>query len=72
MIRYELTDLVIEAAKQAQERGLLPTMVLPDSPLEHPQNPDHGDYASTLPLKLARSARQSPYGHRGGHQQMPG
>ncbi len=60
MIRYELTDLVTEAAKQAQERGLLPTMVLPDSPLEHPQNPDHGDYASTLPLKLARSARQSP------------
>lgn len=60
MIRNELTQLVAEAAKKAQETGGLPPVAIPNVPVEHPQNPDHGDYASTLPLKLARAARMSP------------
>ena len=60
MIRHELTDLVAQAALRAQEQGLLPSFAIPESAVEHPSNPDHGDYASTLPMKLARLARQSP------------
>ena len=33
---------------------------LPDIIMEHPQNPEHGDYASSLPLKLARAAGLKP------------
>jgi len=60
MIRNELTALVAEAARKAQAEGGLPPVAIPDVPVEHPQNPDYGDYASTLPLKLARAARMSP------------
>ena len=60
MIRQELTELVAAAVRQAQAVGALPEMELPSSPPEHPQNPEHGDYASSLPLKLARGARMSP------------
>ena len=60
MIRHDLTALVAEAVQQAQIQGLLPELAIPDSPVERPQNPEHGDYASTLPLKLARSARMAP------------
>ena len=60
MIVHELTELVATAARRAQEHKLLPPVALPESPVEHPQNPEHGDYASALPLKLARAARMDP------------
>ena len=60
MIRHELATLVEQAAQQAQAQNLLPAVALPESTIEHPQNPEHGDYASTLPLKLARAARTNP------------
>ncbi len=48
------------AASQAQESGKLPSVVLPEVILEHPQNPEHGDYASSFPLKLARATGLNP------------
>ena len=60
MIRHELAELITNAAQAAQAQGLLPAVALPESTIEHPQNPEHGDYASTLPLKLARVARANP------------
>jgi arginyl-tRNA synthetase len=33
---------------------------LPEVLIEHPQNPEHGDYASSLPLKLARTTGTNP------------
>jgi len=36
------------------------TTVLPAVVVERTQNPQHGDYSVTLPLKLARSLRQPP------------
>ncbi len=59
-VRHRLEELVAQAALEAQSRGLLPTMALPPVTVEHPQNPEHGDFASSLPLKLARAARMSP------------
>ena len=38
----------------------LPPMVLPETVLERPQNSEHGDYASSYPLKLARVLRLNP------------
>jgi arginyl-tRNA synthetase len=38
----------------------LPAVSLPEAFLEHPQKPEHGDYASSFPLKLARTARMKP------------
>ncbi len=60
MIKDEITILLKEAVLEAQRRDLLPPVTMPDIVLERPQNPEHGDYASTLPLKLARSARMNP------------
>jgi len=60
MIKDELTTLVEKAYTEAQQKGQLPSIAMPDAVLERPQNPEHGDYAATLPLKLARAARTDP------------
>jgi arginyl-tRNA synthetase len=49
-----------KAAGDAQEAGKLPRVPLPEIYLERPQKPEHGDYASGFPLKLARAARANP------------
>jgi arginyl-tRNA synthetase len=48
------------AALEAQRAGKLPSVALPEAYIERPQNPEHGDYASGFPLKLARTARAKP------------
>ena len=60
MLRERLINLLTEAAIRAQKEGKLPTVVLPEITIEHPQNEEHGDYASNFPLKLARTARANP------------
>ncbi|MDY6907172.1 MAG: arginine--tRNA ligase [Chloroflexota bacterium] len=60
MIKNDIAALLAEAAAEAQRKGLLPPMVLPEMPVERPQNPEHGDYASPIALKLARVARMDP------------
>lgn len=60
MIKHDLTVLLAEAARRAQAQGKLPHTALPEVPVEHPPRPEHGDYASTLPLKLSRAARMNP------------
>jgi len=60
MIRQRLIELITQAVSKAQESGKLPSVTLPEIAIEHPQNPEHGDYASSLPLKLARATGVSP------------
>ncbi len=60
MIKQRLIELLTEAASQAQELGKLPSVTLPEITVEHPQNPEYGDYASSFPLKLARATGLSP------------
>ena len=60
MLKYKIARLLEQAAKAAQVEGLLPAIALPEVIVEHPQNPEHGDYASSLPLKLAKAARMAP------------
>ena len=60
MLKQKLIELMTQAAIAAQQAGKLPSVTLPEVIIEHPQNPEHGDYASSLPLKLARATGISP------------
>ncbi len=60
LLKEKLAELVITAAERAQQSGKLPSVPLPPATIERPQKADHGDYASSFPLKLARSAGINP------------
>ena len=60
LIRHEIARLVGEAVTRAQERGDLPPMALPEVTVEHPAREEHGDYAASLPMKLARAVKSEP------------
>ncbi|MFC1906068.1 arginine--tRNA ligase [Chloroflexota bacterium] len=60
MIKKKIAELLGRAVKEAVEKEMLPAAALPDIVVEHPQNPEHGDYASSLPLKLSRAMSTSP------------
>jgi arginyl-tRNA synthetase len=52
MVRNDLAEAILEAAKKAQRRGDLPKTEIPEATVERPRRPEHGDYASSLPLQL--------------------
>ena len=60
MIRDEIAGWLAAAAKKAQEDGTIPAFTEQDVVVERPANPENGDYASSIALKLARSARKPP------------
>ncbi len=60
MLRQELARCLQQAVSKAQQEGALTSAALPEVLIEHPQNPEHGDFATGLPLRLARAMRMSP------------
>ncbi len=60
VIKHKLAKALEQAVAQAQREGMLAAAALPEIILERPQNPEHGDYASSLPLKLARTNEMAP------------
>ena len=60
VVKQRLIELLTQAASEAQQLGKLPSIALPEVTIERPQNPEHGDYASSFPLKLARAVGVSP------------
>jgi len=60
MLKHKLAELLTKAATEAQKSGKLPPITLPEAIIERPQKPEHGDYASSLPLKLARVTSSNP------------
>jgi arginyl-tRNA synthetase len=60
LIKHEIARLVADAAARAQEEGDLPPLALPEVTIERPAREEHGDYAASLPMKLARAARSDP------------
>jgi arginyl-tRNA synthetase len=60
MLRQELAKCLQEAVLKAQEEGVLAAAALPNVLIEHPQNPEHGDFASGFPLRMARAMKMSP------------
>jgi len=59
-IRSHLEDLASLAVRQAIADGELPDIAVPGGAIERPKDTANGDFASTLPLRLARSAMKSP------------
>jgi arginyl-tRNA synthetase len=60
MLKQTIVDFLIKAIAKSQEEGKLPTITLPEVVIERPQKPEHGDYASSISLKLARAVGTSP------------
>ena len=59
-IRDDLSGMIQAAAEQAMNAGDLPQVPLPEIVIETPARPEHGDYATNLPMRLARAARGNP------------
>ena len=59
-LRNDITIRLEAAVAEAQKQGVLPEGELPHAIVERPQNADHGDFASSLPLRLAKAARKNP------------
>ena len=62
-VRSRIHELIEEAWAQATDSGALPVVeaeARPDFEIERPTNPDHGDLAANLAMKLARPMRRSP------------
>jgi len=60
MVRHKLADNLQRAVQSAQNAGEIAFTTLPEIIIERPQTAGHGDYASGLALRLARSVRMSP------------
>ncbi|MGY1915640.1 arginine--tRNA ligase [Blastococcus sp. SYSU DS0973] len=60
MTPEQLRDVVRTAVAAVVERGELPVEVPADVVVERPKNPDHGDYATNVALRLAKPAGRPP------------
>ncbi|MSQ31973.1 MAG: arginine--tRNA ligase [Dehalococcoidia bacterium] len=60
LAKEKISNMLAAAVEKAQRDGILPQVPIPEYLIEKPQNPLHGDYACTLPLKLARIAKMNP------------
>jgi arginyl-tRNA synthetase len=56
----QLRDVVRTAVAGAVERGVLTVAVPDDIVIERPKNPEHGDYATNVALRLAKTAGKPP------------
>ena len=60
IVRDTIAYVVKQALEAAQNAGELPSIPVEDIAIERPQNAEHGDFATSLPLKLARPMRMNP------------
>jgi arginyl-tRNA synthetase len=56
----QLRDVVRTAVAAAVDRGALAVPVPEDVVVERPKNPEHGDYATNVALRLAKPAGRPP------------
>ena len=56
----DIRRLVSSAVEAARRDGVLRLETMPEIQVEHPGNPEHGDFATNLPLRLARATRINP------------
>ena len=60
LLKHRIAQLVSQGVEDAQRRGVLPPGPVPEIEVERPQHAEHGDFSTSLPLRLARAARMSP------------
>ncbi len=58
--RKQLAGALEKAFIKAKDKGLMGDATLPEITIERPAKPEHGDFASSLPLKLARLTGMKP------------
>jgi len=59
-IRTHLASLIDAAAQKAVAEGDLPDVAIPAVVIERPKDVSNGDFATSLPLRLARAAMKPP------------
>jgi arginyl-tRNA synthetase len=59
-LRQQVASLIEIAFHEAQRLQLLPPSPMPDGAIERPQNPEFGDFSTSLPLKLSRTLGMNP------------
>jgi len=59
-LRTQIADLIHQAIENAQAKGELPPFEIPPLPVERGRRPEHGDYSSSVCMKLAQDAQASP------------
>ncbi len=60
MIKNDIIVLLAKTIRKAQKKGELPKFEVPEIPLERPKRERYGDYATPIPLQLARLADMAP------------
>ena len=60
LVKDIIHDMVAAAIEQARAEGVLRLEAAPNIQIERPSNPTHGDFATNLPLQLARATRINP------------
>ena len=55
-----IQQLVAQALEAARQEGVLQLETIPEIQVERPGNFEHGDFATNLPLRLARATRIDP------------
>ena len=59
-IRDLAAAAVADALERAQDGGALPPVPAPEIRVERPANPEHGDYACNVAMRLASAMRMPP------------
>ena len=59
-VKTRIAEAIVQALTSAQHGGQLPSGETPEVVVERPQRAEHGDFATSLPLRLARSFRMDP------------
>jgi len=59
-LRYHLQQLLTQTLQHLQQTELLPATTLSEIPLERTRDQAHGDFASSVALALAKTARRKP------------
>ena len=60
LVKDTVAAIVAAALEQANRDGVISVDTAADIEIERPNNPEHGDFATNLPLRLARAARANP------------
>ncbi len=60
IVRDLIVDKIQQAVERARQEGILHLDTLPPIAVEHPSNPQNGDFATSLPLRLAKATRIDP------------
>lgn len=60
LLREKISQLMRLGIKRAMDEGQIPVVSIDEPIVERPANPEHGDFASSLPLRISRSVRIAP------------